>query len=289
MGRSGAGSSYSDGASTDDSGINMDTNGGPTPPLQPTFDVNGSRHVGACKDLSMDMSFIGTTAIGGIGGSVNRGLQPSSSLMAGPVRFHSPSDAAGQAMQYSGLVECVSAEESLTWYGGTGNTPHTITSQSSSSAEPHLIKLIPSSHADQGVGLGVRLVEGPGVWGAGDTSHFVESPPVVEGLGGMLQDPMGKKQLLYGMFSRSEDGSRWHCEECKRIFNSQGSLRAHARIHTGERPYQCQFCFRTFCQASTLRSHERLHTGEKPYKCAECGRAFTQSAGLRSHRKTHRL
>lgn len=93
--------------------------------------------------------------------------------------------------------------------------------------------------------------------------------------------------LLYGMFMRSKDGSRWKCARCERQFNSQGSLRAHARIHTGERPYKCKFCSRTFCQASTLRSHERLHTGEKPYKCGVCNRAFTQSAGLRSHLKTH--
>ncbi len=96
-----------------------------------------------------------------------------------------------------------------------------------------------------------------------------------------------KNQLLYGMFTRSEDSGRWRCTRCERHFNSQGSLRAHARIHTGERPYKCKFCSRTFCQASTLRSHERLHTGEKPYKCGVCGRAFTQSAGLRSHLKTH--
>lgn len=110
--------------------------------------------------------------------------------------------------------------------------------------------------------------------------------PTTAGGGGKSRS--SSSNLLYNMFSKTEDGTRWQCEECKRLFSSQGSLRAHARIHTGERPYQCQYCFRTFCQASTLRSHERLHTGEKPYKCEHCGRAFTQSAGLRSHLKTHR-
>lgn len=90
-----------------------------------------------------------------------------------------------------------------------------------------------------------------------------------------------------GMFIRLPDGTRWQCRLCNRIFTSQGSLRAHARIHNNEKPYQCKFCQRTFTQASTLRSHERLHTGEKPYKCDACGKAFTQSAGLRSHKKTH--
>ena len=89
------------------------------------------------------------------------------------------------------------------------------------------------------------------------------------------------------MFVRGVEGNRWQCQICQKVFTSQGSLRAHARIHTGERPYQCRFCKRTFTQASTLRSHERLHTGERPYKCKNCGKAFTQSAGLRSHMKTH--
>ena len=111
----------------------------------------------------------------------------------------------------------------------------------------------------------------------------LSSKPTITGVGvGAKSDP------LYGLFIKTPDGTRWQCKECKRLFSSQGSLRAHARIHTGERPYQCQYCGRSFCQASTLRSHERLHTGEKPYKCEHCGRAFTQSAGLRSHLKTHR-
>ena len=113
-------------------------------------------------------------------------------------------------------------------------------------------------------------------------------PPLAQTESPPSSSPSPSSSLVYGMFSRSKDGTTWNCEECKRVFLSQGSLRAHARIHTGERPYRCRYCHRTFCQASTLKSHERLHTGEKPYKCKHCGRSFTQSAGLRSHMKTHR-
>ncbi|CAI8055875.1 PR domain zinc finger protein 12 [Geodia barretti] len=139
--------------------------------------------------------------------------------------------------------------------------------------------------------LGSREGGGGGglvLWSTGTNSPTTSTPLTVNNASGGGGGRGEKQTLLYGMFVRTDDGTRWQCVECKRLFSSQGSLRAHARIHTGERPYQCQYCFRTFCQASTLRSHERLHTGEKPYKCEHCGRAFTQSAGLRSHLKTHR-
>ena len=125
-------------------------------------------------------------------------------------------------------------------------------------------------------------------------SLHTRTPPTIPVAWPMIAPPSSTPSLSHThkpsnleMFIRGVDGNRWQCQLCQKVFTSQGSLRAHARIHTGERPYQCKFCKRTFTQASTLRSHERLHTGERPYKCKNCGKTFTQSAGLRSHLKTH--
>lgn len=239
----GGGSAFSDSASTDDSGLSMETHGGPTPP---SHDLPGfSPH----KEGSLPTE-----------GACHAVYPPASTgIMPGGVATLPSSSDGGYT--YPGL-ECTSAERLLQWEQLVATSTNTA---------------ITSTYSDTSPTANTPAAE-TSSWG-GATRPFVESPT-----GSMLQG--GK--LLYGLFSRSEDGTRWHCEECKRPFTSQGSLRAHARIHTGERPYKCQYCYRAFCQASTLRSHERLHTGEKPYKCEDCGRAFTQSAGLRSHRKTHR-
>lgn len=246
----------------------METGGGPTPPLAPTYDMSGSRHSTPHKEGDGTLPSEG--ACNGVysSSSSNGGL---AGMMAARVATLPSSSDSG--FTYSG-IESTSAEHLQQWYSVS---PLTATARTTSSEKPATATPQEDSPAH---------TPAENSWG-GATEPFVENPT------GLLMPPGGggvpdKKQLLYGLFSRSDDGSRWHCEECKRLFSSQGSLRAHARIHTGERPYQCQYCFRAFCQASTLRSHERLHTGEKPYKCEDCGRAFTQSAGLRSHRKTHR-
>lgn len=50
----------------------------------------------------------------------------------------------------------------------------------------------------------------------------------------------------------------------------------------------CKICHQLYSRKDNLRAHQRVHSGEKPYSCSECSVQFRWLGALRSHQASHR-
>eukprot|EP00794_Sanderia_malayensis_P020470 gene20470-22486_t len=86
---------------------------------------------------------------------------------------------------------------------------------------------------------------------------------------------------------------QWPCQKCTKCFTCPSDLKAHDRVHSGNRPFTCKQCGKSFTQTGNLKKHERyVHQGlprpaSNKYKCKQCDMSFPTSGETTAHRHVH--
>ncbi|XP_010617482.1 zinc finger protein 467 [Fukomys damarensis] len=88
--------------------------------------------------------------------------------------------------------------------------------------------------------------------------------------------------------ARAHSGARpFACAQCGRRFSRKSHLGRHQAVHTGSRPHSCVVCARSFSSKTNLVRHQAIHTGSRPFSCPQCGKSFSRKTHLVRHQRIH--
>ncbi|XP_040184141.1 zinc finger protein 408 [Rana temporaria] len=96
------------------------------------------------------------------------------------------------------------------------------------------------------------------------------------------QQPELKRHLIL------HTGEMHLCTVCGKALKDPHTLRAHERLHAGDRPFICQYCGKSYPIATKLRRHLKSHLEDKPFRCHLCGMGYNLQHSFKRHLHSHR-